>query len=613
MGWYLKKNHKCELPSSVVFVDTETMDINRVEKDGKYVERHDIRLGIARRYRRRGDDWYGRSDIRFTNESEFWDWLLQGLRKKEKCIVFAHNWHYDAQVLRLWHMLDSGVLQIHLKGRIDPDKPERTKRDWNGLVAIGDRPFVIECITVFGSVSFVDTMNYFPMPLAKLGAGMNLPKLDKPADDASDEDWYDYCQRDVDIIDTAIRNLMTDWREENIGNWQPTSGRLALSAYRHNWMDYDIVIDPDRPSKVLERDSYVGGEHRNWYNGLYEGKVYHVDCNGLFPFAMRDNLFPTKLRDYAKGDGARRVIDRYGVSNCIARVDVCDYSKTIPVKKGKRTIYPQGEFTAVLAGSELGRAIDNERITGFREAASFAMESIFTRYINYWFQKRMDAKRNGNAGTESLAKIMMVSLYGKFSSKTAGWKLVTDVKTNLRWGHFVSPTDGEPGFKECRAIGGNIQAACERVDKKDSFCAISSFVTMYAREYMRSIREMLPVNSILSQCTDSLIMTDLAYGIFSEINGMIGDRLGQFKDVGNYNWIDIVDASHWESDTDVRMAGIPLLRERINKVQYLVRYPETTNDVIRRGPSEGVDWIERIATISVAGGQLEPGLQGWVL
>ena len=81
-----------------------------------------------------------------------------------------------------------------------------------------------------------------------------------------------------------------------------------------------------------------------------------------------------------------------------------------------------------------------------------------------------------------------------------------------------------------RFFCGYAQILQEQGESRNSFPAISSFITANAREYMRQIREKLPIDSVYYQHTDSFICNGEAFQSLQK-QGLLGDDIGQFREV----------------------------------------------------------------------------------
>jgi hypothetical protein len=79
-------------------------------------------------------------------------------------------------------------------------------------------------------VTMTDTMNYWRAAAWTIGRDLGVQKLTMPDALEDDEQWYTYCEKDVEIIESAVCSTMKWWKEADLGTWRPTLGSLAFSC-----------------------------------------------------------------------------------------------------------------------------------------------------------------------------------------------------------------------------------------------------------------------------------------------------------------------------------------------------------------------------------------------
>ena len=243
----LKANAKNELPRELVFFDCET----EAHALSPTEEEHILKLGIARWVRIQ--EWKGKptraeDNLTFLCSITFWIWLTRKARPKTRTWCFSHNLGFDFNVLKgFTHMASLG---------------------WRLTDIIAEEPpTILRFRKGTATLQFVDTLNYFPVSLKMLGHGIGLEKLDFPGPDASEEEWTAYCQRDVDIITSAILTLREFVDTADLGNWQSTIASQAFAAYRHRFMPAQIYIHDRQKASDLEREAYYGGRVECYHTG----------------------------------------------------------------------------------------------------------------------------------------------------------------------------------------------------------------------------------------------------------------------------------------------------------------------------------------------------------
>lgn len=553
MPKYLSCNSGTEVPENVFFVDTETTRIYHKGSTTNFLEK--FRMGVVCHVILRDNRVINREYYTFWNINNFWVFLYARLNIRKSNWVFAHNLAFDLQTLNIFEMLSSRELIINERpGDFAIGKPLATKsRPWKGLFCVDSLPCFIRCRASRGTIVFSDTLNYFRQPLGEIGTEIGLEKLPFPGETGTKKQWAEYCTRDVEIIEKTMIETMIDWKAKKLGNWNYTAPGLAWNNYRHDHaptvvngrgkQKVNIVIHDNEQAKQLERESYHGGEIQCFFVGYVapvknqfddrphsDDLLYHLDIRSLFPYCMAQAKYPCSLYKFIE-HGSMAQLNHYARSaGCIAEVLLDTDKLPFVVRLDKQVRYAVGRFWTVLAADELGRALDEGLILNVSRIAVYNIAPIFKNYVNYWYSEREKARVGKLPHLDRFAKMMLNSLYGKFAQRTPKWVDSIGVTPDVNFGEFwhFGVNDVKP--KVYRSFAGNVQEKVESIDGSNSFCAVSSFVTANAREYMRSIRELCPENSVYYQHTDSLIVNHEAFKIIKK-NGLIGPAMGQLREV----------------------------------------------------------------------------------
>ncbi|GAH80478.1 unnamed protein product, partial [marine sediment metagenome] len=185
-----------------------------------------------------------------------------------------------------------------------------------------------------------------------------------------------------------------------------------------------IYIHNNEQAIELERNSYRGGRTECFYLGeLKDDNYYIVDVNSLYPFVMRNNLYPVK---YVKiyGKMCRKMLsDALNTSSIIAKVLIDTDEPVYAVRRG-RTVFPVGRFWVTLTTPELLYAIEHNHLIKVERAVIYEQANIFKSYVDRFYRLRQEFKSAGVAEYEELCKKMLNSLYGKFGQKAEVWEKI---------------------------------------------------------------------------------------------------------------------------------------------------------------------------------------------
>lgn len=501
----MRKNHSTAMPAAIVLLDTET-----IEEECSYDPNRTLLklfFGKARYIRLRKGNFGRRCEITFTNSVAFWSWLLPRLHPKTSTWLFAHNVAFDLTIVDFWQLLEAGILTFHKPDRkavTDEFGTEPAKQE-SGLYVDNDPPTIIGTYTAAGGhLVCVDSLNYFPMALESLGSLLTVPKLARPSYAAPDVVWHRYCDQDLEILEKAITKLISWCRDNDYGKFRWTAAGIALAAYRHRLGN--TTIDYDRPSDVmhLERNAYYGGRVEMIKTGHIDCEVFELDIASMYPSVMIDNWFPCKLDDTSEtnpGGYADNVDPRLYTA---AEVLIETEKDTYPVRCRDGTYYCTGRFYTTLCGPDLQHAFKRGHIRAVVRWARYRMQKLFTEYVTHFWEKRAEYARVGDSFHEHLCKSMLNSLYGKFGQQSPRWE---DCECDLDpwpWGQQTVHVQGTGEWLIYRSIAGHVQQRVQPTEHKNSFAAISAWVTAYARQRIRQLVDIAGNRNVFYVVNDAL-------------------------------------------------------------------------------------------------------------
>lgn len=553
MARYLSANAGTEVPESIFFVDTETTRSYSQGDAKSFLEK--FRLGVVTHVIMRENRVISRESYTFYNAINFWRFLYSRINVRKSNWVYAHNLAFDLQTLNIFdRILTRELIIAEQPGDFQIGKPLAEKtRPWRGMAVIDSLPCFIRCRSKRGTIVFCDTLNYFPRPLNVVGDEIGIPKLPFPGVEGTTQAWEAYCKNDVAIIESLMTETMISWKSAAAGNWNYTAPGLCWNNFRHDHApkivrkgkreSCNIVIHDNIDVKVLERQSYHGGQMSCFYYGYVSPvkdqfsdrphiseTLYHLDCRSLFPYCMSLAKYPVSLQKWYRV-GSMALLEHYARSAGVIAEVLLD-TDNIPfiTVVNKQVRYATGRFWTTLCADELGRALEEGLVRKVGSMSVYQIGDLFSKYVKHWYKEKETARLGEKPHREAFAKLMLNSLYGKFGQRSPRWIDDTSGTVSMDFGIAYHMGVGETKPRQIRAFAGHIQEKVESLDAKNSFCAISSFVTANAREYMRSIRELCPANSIYYQHTDSLICNVKAYECIVK-NGLIGPAIGQFREV----------------------------------------------------------------------------------
>jgi len=479
----LKSEKSLTIPRHLLFFDTETFQ-EQVTDKGVLQK---LRLGWACYYRRA----YGRhlSTVEwfyFDSADAFWDFVYQHIHPKEKLWVIARNIVFDFTIVKGWSHLKQAGFKLkffHNQGTTS----------------------VISVHKKSKSIVFLDSMNWFVESLAKTGERIGLPKLKIDFNTCTDAELSIYCHRDVEIEFENYKLFIKFLEENNVARLCYTRGSTAMSAYLLRHYTTKIYIHNNAEAIKLEREAYKGGRCECFYIGELNGDIYYtLDVNSLYPFIMRNNLYPVKYIKILHNISLQELyqwLKKYAV---VAKVLVETDEPIYPVRRC-RTLFPTGRFTETLCTPELKYGLAFNHIKRVDTAVIYEQENIFESYVDKFYQLRQDFKSAGVAEYEELCKKMLNSLYGKFGQKGENWLKIGDAPNEIDREELVFIYEGHRCSK-IRYLLGQIFIMIGIGECFDSFPAIAAHVTAYARMYLWGLMQLAGQGNYFYCDTDSLIV-----------------------------------------------------------------------------------------------------------
>lgn len=290
-------------------------------------------------------------------------------------------------------------------------------------------------------IRFLDTMNYVPFGVEKLGEIIGYEKKTPPEwlgqrSPQTREEWDIF--REYNIRDAEVSQRFMVFLQESIhtlgGNLKTTSASTALDVFRRNYLTKDIykeeavVKDPEGITAFI-REAYYGGRTETFKRGYVEG-LNDYDVNSLYPAVMR-NEYPLPQSCYRiKTPHIDNITSYHGVSRVLV---TCPEHLKIPLlpyrdEKNQRLIFPTGSFRGVYNHVELRKALQLGYTFVVEEQIIYTDTfRPFKEYVETLYAERLRLK-NENNPMELGVKLLLNSLYGKFGERDKQDVKIVDVR-----------------------------------------------------------------------------------------------------------------------------------------------------------------------------------------
>ena len=539
--FYLTCNKGTETPTSLLFFSTrsyrEPIAGTENKKRDTLCEWAAISCRIEKDLPTRRKEYTG------YNADSFWQ-VVKSLGSPSRPVwAFGSNLGRHLTLLGFWRLLDEGHFRLNLDPIGTPSNGQPKSPSESGRLAIDGIPFFVICRTSNGKYKFVDTLNYWREGLVGSSTASNGEcRTDANPGDNGKHSNPNLIGNVRDIAESVL-GLLVQWRSENCGVFQLTAPAAAMTHFRHTQKrlseageKIDIICQPDAIQNDLERKSLYGGRITCYSVGHRTGPIYHLDVNGLYPYVMRNYGLPRRFSRYQNGMELEELWSCAKLYGIVARVLINSWRDTYPVRIEGKTFYCRGMFWTTLCGGEITRAITNKQIAKIGKVQMYSMDRIFTRWVDYWYDRKIAAIEKGPNGKQELefCKLMLVSLYGKWAQQSRHWTDIRGVVPLKRWGGWTELDHDTDETLRWRAIAGNAQVLTKGKEPKHAFPAITAFIGSYARCYMQYLYELCPPESIYYLGVDSFICDDRAYTALRQTGFIDPVKLGKLKLLGMY-------------------------------------------------------------------------------
>lgn len=518
-------------PTHFLFFDTETKQEDTIKKIGKKEYRtiiNKLDFGYACYWNRETneEEWY-----RIDSIKGFHNFLGRCIKKARDNTLWciAHNIVFDNFILDMWGYFEKSnwiIDFIHAKGMVYLQS--FTKKTGN---------------KVRNKVMLINNGNIFPETLATIGETIGIEKMEidfNKIDTYSRQYFEEYGKRDVVILLEFWKQWANFIEDNDLGKLKYTISSQSMESYKHKFCNSYILLDDNLDILDFERKAYYGGRTEIFYKGKIRKPVWYYDVNAMYPFVMKNKRFPIEYK-YTKENMTVEQLKYYIDTGWLVVGHVTietEKNNLYPTRENNTLMFPVGKFQTYLCTPEILKAIEYGDLKEVHEVKFYTGDYIFTDYVDYFYNKRLELKKVGNK-QEVMYKLFLNSLYGKFGQLMDVW-----VETSIEEIQILDPDfdfdswimddykipkiliDGVNITPKLRYIGGQLQLRGEVEESNISFPAIAGHVTSYARLIIwEGIKNGRENKSNIYYCDTDSLFTDTQLPDFL----VDSKELGKFK------------------------------------------------------------------------------------
>lgn len=348
--------------------------------------------------------------------------------KNENYVIYFHNLKFDGEFI-FSYLLNNGYHVIK-------SKEERKDKTFTCLISDTGQFYSIEIYFEIidnkhiNKVTIYDSLKILNFSVDKIAKDFNLPiqkleldyKEKREINHKLTDNEINYIKNDVEIMARALEYLFN----ENLT--KITIGSDALYNYKEmnkNFNKYFPILNYEIDQDI--RKSYKGGF--TYLNEIYkdievdEGLV--LDVNSLYPSVMKFERLPFGEPIFFEGK-----YENDKLYNLYIQTISCSFE----IKKGKipciqiknNLSFIPNEYvktsngdiiTLTLTNIDLELFLENYNVYDLIYHSGWKFKSIkglFSNYIDFWSNRKINAKKEKNNVLYIISKLMLNSLYGKF-------------------------------------------------------------------------------------------------------------------------------------------------------------------------------------------------------
>ena len=443
--------------------------------------------------------------------------------KKENYVLYFHNLKFDGEYI-FNYLLNNGYECIKTK-------KERKDNTFTTLISDTGQFYSIEIFFEtqnkkhINKVTIYDSLKILNFSVEQIAKDFNLPirkleldyKANREIGHILTEHEIDYIRNDVEIMARALEIMF------NQNLTKMTIGSDALDNYKKmnkNFKKYFPIL-PYEIDKDIRR-SYKGGF--TYLNDVYKEKETAdgivLDVNSLYPSVMKYEKLPFGSPLFFEGKYVYDLLYPLYVQTLSCTFNIKE--NKIPTIQIKNNLaFVPNEYIKSSDGDVVTLTLTNIDLDLFFEHYDVnvieyhggwkfrSIKGLFSAYIDYWSEQKIQAKKDKNDALYRISKLMLNSLYGKFG-------LNPDVR-----GKF--PYLNEDGIVKYGMYPKEI--------RESIYIPVASFITSYAR------RKTITTSQSIKDYTTNKYGID--YYIYSDTDSIHllnidENELSSFVDIDDY-------------------------------------------------------------------------------
>ena len=599
---YLSKTNGHSVPSQVIVVECHWSRERAGSTDT--AERFTLHHGCLVKFRIRDGKALGCATQTFRTADEFWESVKKFAANGTLTWIFCYDLKMHFSALGLWDKFITGEATFEGHDPRSPIKADEPKgRRWSGYCVLENPPSIVQFrfCKRGGSIKAVDVRNYGVDSWSHIGADCNDLNWAMAEFGQVGQDLLSLTQRRAKGLMAWVEKLLTLIVKHKFGSLKETAASQAYYIYRHNFMDYQILVHENEQALELERQAYYGGrcearflglvtseglsmfqdrqEYRQYGTIATPGKIHHYDVNSLYSSVCIDAMLPVKLEYTWQSLSVDELKAISRVQPVIARVTLSTEVPCVPMRlyrdnwgrgfdvppegipksmiANNIVMYPIGTFTTSLCGPELEIAFAHAKVLSCDFACTYAAAPIFARFVDYLYSMRLTAKGEDDMFTARFCKVLLNALYGKFAQRSRQWKRVPEAIALEPFRAWVQQNRETGELEQWRSFAWMVEKLIDAGEHPQSCPAIGAWVNSMARVFLWNLINTAGPENVYYYDTDSVFCNQHGADRLTKGYEISNDKLGAIRHVGSYESVDFRGYKYYVTPQRVVCAGLP--------------------------------------------------------
>lgn len=635
-GYYLKPAVRATAPTMLftVVIDTELIE----SRATPHVTHRRFRSAyLTRCYYRRGG-WSPLEEAAFGDPEAALSWIQTRADPQRRNYVVAPTASDALTLLKWWHYASEiGVRWAPRGTRLKELKD--TSRDTHKIeisrLCLRGRPDIVDYTHQGCRFVWVSGRQYLPSSEDEIAASVRRAVPDLTWRGADGRDRGASARDRAKLWAHAFRRLCCWWREHSKAPWGLTAGALAMGILRTHTERGSICAHTCPHTHDLERRASWGGRATTFFGGAVgaappdsadrvhapgpdglgrlSGPAVHLDVRSMYPWLLREQVYPMKLISYRVNPRVTDVVAAARSYGVIAAVLISTDVPEWPHRWRGQVTYPTGTFATVLTGPEIEYLRGRGKILSCTEMALYRRGRPFRAAADALLTMRTAARKEGDSAAELFAKLLSNAMGGKLAQKKGQWQLRPKVAAEQPWGEWRVGDAAGKRVRRYRSMAGLVWEYVRDGGYAGPFAAAFTYLTAYGRLHMARLRDHCPDHSIISQDTDGVWVTPAAVDQLEKRKWKFGDVPGELRVTETAQWGRWYGPRHYVTDLGWVLAGFHEPHVVEGSLVVNDHYTRSPLSASPGAPPEMIASVDRTCDLRREAGSVATDPNGWAV